>query len=271
MPNEERKEQPKRSRTNSKKQISPSAYSADKARWDSVHKWYGSKVTLWLTPQRADALWHYAKEKRLPLLPIEVLYDLIEQIDTNHAGHIPSVQTVGGAHTALPGQDTDKHLRESIERLDESTNDALSAMSTILLDILAQLRGMQTESPAPSIKQAAESSGIPIRVWLDGLKDLVAGSKPKLVVASITLPKVVTLTESFTACQVSTLQINEQRITGKTVSVLLPSLTVHTAVKKEPTGSTLLIARLKANSWTIEIPAVSADGKQKSTLSTFEI
>jgi len=48
------------------------------ARWDSVQKWYGSKVTVWLTPSRATALWHYAHKHQLPLLPTEVIYHLVE-------------------------------------------------------------------------------------------------------------------------------------------------------------------------------------------------
>jgi len=85
------------------------------------------------------------------------------------------------------------------------------------------------------------------------------------------LPKLVPLSESVSVCQVLILQINGERISAQPDYVALPSLTVHTAIKKQLVGSTLLIARLKGSTWSIELVNVSADGKEKNILTTLEI
>jgi hypothetical protein len=162
---------------------------------------------------------------------------------------------------------------ERLERFEASTNEALTAISTVLLEILGELRPDLTEpkaSPAPE-RTGHNESGVPIRQWLDNLRSSAPQVKTTLVVAALVLPKSVTLSEGVSICKISALQINGKRESTPSEYVCLPSLAVHTAVKKEPTGSTLLIARLKTSTWSIELAAVSADGKQKSTLSTFEI
>ena len=39
------------------KKKSPNAYVPSKQRWDSEAKWHGSKVAVWLSPQRVR--WHH--------------------------------------------------------------------------------------------------------------------------------------------------------------------------------------------------------------------
>lgn len=245
----------------------PSAYKPSKQRWDSEDKWHGAKVAVWLSPQRAQALWHYAKINRLPALPTEALYRLIDTIGEE--------DTSTSVTVAPPWSDAQVGtvLDERLDRFEASTNEALNAISTVLLEILGELRPDLTDpmsAPAPE-RARHKGSGIPIRQWLDSLSTSASQAKPTLVVAALVLPKSVTLSEGVSVCQISALQINGKRESTPSEYVSLPSLTVHTAVKKEPTGSTLLIARLKTNTWSIELAAVSADGKQKSTLSTFEI
>ena len=251
------------------KKKSPNAYTASKERWDSENKWLGSKVTLWMNPQRAKALWHYGKINRLPAMPTEALYHLIDAI-----GDQGTFKNVAEASPPL-NRSSVAVLQERLDRLEASNNEALTAISTLLLEILGELR-TEIEEPKTVHPQAPERSivqgtGIPIRQWLDSLSGSEPKNKAVVVIASLVLPKSVTLSEGVSVCQISALQVNGIRASTPKEHVSMPSLAVHTAVKKEPSGSNLLIARLKANTWSIELAAVSADGKQKSTLSTFEM
>lgn len=247
------------------KKKSPNAYVPSKQRWDSEAKWHGSKVAVWLSPQRAQALWHYAKINRLPALPTEALYHLIDAIGEQAPPNNAAVASPSSDHQVVA------LLDERLDRFEASTNEALTAISTLLLEIL---RGLNPDLVEPKVDHGRSnetSVGIPIRQWLDSLSGGASQPKPTLVVAALVLPKSVTISEGVSVCQISVLQINDKRENTQSEYVTLPSLTVHTAVKKEPTGSTLLIAWLKINTWSIELAAVSADGKQKSTLATFDI
>lgn len=257
--------EPSSSKLSGAKRKSPNAYVPSKQRWDSEAKWHGSKVAVWLSPQRAQALWHYAKINRLPALPTEALYRLIDTIgeeDTSNRGTVASPWS---------DQQLGAVLEERLDQFEATTNEALTAISTVLLQILRELNPDLVEPKAAHERSNAPSTGIPIRHWLDSLGGSASQAKPTLVVAALVLPKSVAISEGVSVCQISVLQINGKRENPQSEYVCLPSLTVHTAVKKEPTGSTLLIARLKTNTWSIELAAVSADGKQKSTLATFEI
>lgn len=247
------------------KKKSPNAYVPSKQRWDSESKWHGSKVAVWLSPQRAQALWHYAKINHLPALPTEALYHLIDAIGDRDMSNNTAVASPWSDHQVVA------LLEERLDQFEASTNEALTTISTLLLEILRGLNPDMVEPKVVHERSNEPSAGIPIRHWLDSLGGSASQAKPTLVVAALVLPKSVTISEGVSVCQISVLQINGKRETTQIEYVTLPSLTVHTAVKKEPTGSTLLIARLKTNTWSIELAAVSADGKQKSTLATFEI
>lgn len=247
------------------KKKSPNAYVPSKQRWDSEAKWHGSKVAVWLSPQRAQALWHYAKINRLPALPTEALYHLIDTIGEQSPQNSVAVASPWSDHQVVA------LLEERLDRFEASTNEDLTAISTLLLQILKALSPDLVEPKAAHERSNEPSVGIPIRQWLDSLSGGASSAKPTLVVAALVFPKSVTISEGVSVCQISVLQINGKRENTQSEYVSLPSLTVHTAVKKEPTGSTLLIARLKTNTWSIELAAVSSDGKQKSTLATFEI
>lgn len=247
------------------KKKSPNAYVPSKQRWDSEAKWHGSKVAVWLSPQRAQALWHYAKIHRLPALPTEALYHLIDAIEERDVSNNVGVASPSSDHQVVA------LLDERLDRFEASTNEALTAISTLLLEILRGLNPDLVEPKVDSGRSIETSVGTPIRQWLDSLSGGASQVKPTLVVAALVLPKSVTISEGVSVCQIYLLQINGKRENTPSEYVTLPSLTVHTAVKKEPTGSPLLIARLKTTTWSIELAAVSADGKQKSTLATFEI
>lgn len=219
---------------------------------------------MWLSPQRAQALWHYAKINSLPALPTEALYHLIDTIGEQAPNNRVAVASPWSDHQVVAV------LEERLDRFEASTNQDLTAISTLLLEILRALSRDLVEPKAAHERSHEPSAGIPIRQWLDSLSGGASQPKPTLVVAALVLPKSVTISERVSVCQISVLQINGKRENTPSEYVTLPSLTVHTAVKKEPTGSTLLIARLKTNTWSIELAAVSADGKQKSTLATFE-
>lgn len=245
-------------------------YDAQPNRWDSIEKWNGSKVTVWISPNRASALWLYAKHHKLPLLPTEVLYHILDGLMLDPWETSPSIR-----NSQTLGQELVRELHERLDQMNASNNEALNAISTVLLELLGHFRPDLLEnkhSPSPVVEKSnIEMTGVLVRQWLDNLKASTENGKPKLVVAALVLPKTVALAQGLVGCQVSAIQINGQRVAGPSTSVLLPSLTVHTAVKKEPTGTPLLIARLKLNSWSIELVDLSADGKQKSALATFEI
>lgn len=265
MPYEDKPNDNSEEHASKNRKRNPSAYKPSKQRWDSEAKWHGSKVAVWLSPQRAQALWHYAKINRLPALPTEALYHLIDAIGERDVSNNAVVASPSSDHQVVA------LLEERLDRFEASTNEALTAISTLLLEIL---RGLNPDLVEPKVDHGRSnetSVGIPIRQWLDCLSGGASEAKPILVVAALVLPKSVTISEGVSVCQISVLQINGKRENTQSEYVSLPSLTVHTAVKKEPTGSTLLIARLKTNTWSIELAAVSSDGKQKSTLATFDI
>ncbi len=238
-------------------------------RWDTIEKWRGTKVTIWLNPTRATDLWLYANNKKLPLAPTQVLHHLIDTLDPfdDGAKRLTSDAELSPEQFSI--------FLKRLDRIEESTNEALTAISTVLLDIVGQLRPDLLEpnkSEASSFENPNnDTPGVPLRVWLEELLVSSIKSPSSLVVASLSLPRTVTLAQGSAPCQVSAIQINDQRITPQIGIVLLPSLALHSAIKKEPLGSTILIARRKNSAWTIELAALSSDGKQKSTLATFEI